>query len=109
MFAEVKSNLYVSGDDYDRQIVQEINMAVLDLTRTAEIVLPGAVSVSIDQNGAVTDESTLTDEYIIGAIITWCQMRIGNPPNHAQLLATYNTLKGNMRQSRYYTRFADAE
>ena len=42
MFAEVKELLtFISGDDYDGKIVAEINACALDLTTSAEIVLPG--------------------------------------------------------------------
>ena len=104
MFAEVKAGLPVSGDAYDGQIVQQIYAAVLDLTRTAEIVMPGEVSISIDaQSGAVTDNSTVTDAYIITAITLWCQLNIGNPPNYDKLLSAYETIKGNLRLSDHYT------
>ena len=104
MFAEVKAGLPVSGDAYDGQIVQQIYAAVLDLTRTAEIVMPGEVSISIDaQSGAVTDNSTVTDAYIITAVTLWCQLNIGNPPNYDKLLSAYETIKGNLRLSDHYT------
>jgi len=104
MFAEVKAGLPVSGNAYDGQIVTQIYAAVLDLTRTAEIVVPGEVAISIDaQTGTVTDNSTVTDAYVITAVTLWCQMNIGNPPNYDKLLSAYETLKGNMRLSDHYT------
>lgn len=104
MFAEVKSMLPVSGDAYDPDIVMQIKAAALDLTRTAEIILPGEIDISIDaQTGAVTDNSTLDDELIITAIATWCAARIGNPPNYDNLLKAYESMKGNLRLSRDYT------
>ena len=108
MFAEVKAGLPVSGDAYDGQIVQQIYAAVLDLTRTTEIVMPGEVSISIDaQTGAVTDNSTVTDAYVITAVTLWCQMNIGNPPNYDKLLSAYETIKGNMRLSDHYTAYPE--
>lgn len=104
MFAEVKDALPVSGDDYDALIIREIRAAALDLTTSAEIVLPGEIIISRDAaTGTVTDASTLTDELIITAISVWCNMRIGNPPNYDKLLAAYNSLKGQLRLSRQYT------
>ena len=47
--------------------------------------------------------STVTDELIIATIATWCNMRIGNPPNYDNLLAAYNSLKGQLRLSKTYT------
>lgn len=113
MFTEVKDTLPISGDDYDAQIIREIKACALDLTTSAEIVLPGTISIKRTQRevqGAdpvwtVTDNSTLKDELIITAISIWCNMRIGNPPNYDNLLKAYESLKGQMRLSRKYTRF----
>ena len=106
MFAEVKESLPVSGNDYDAQIIREIKACALDLTTSAEIVLPGVIAISRSTiTGEVTDTSTLTDELIITAISIWCNMRIGNPPNYEQLLKAYNSLKGQLRISNTYTHF----
>ena len=103
MFAEVKAMLPISGDDYDGQIIREIKACVLDLTTSAEIELPGTIDVTVSAQGVITDTSTLTDELIITAIATWCNMRIGNPPNYDKLLAAYNSMKGQLRLSKTYT------
>ena len=102
MFAEVKSMLPVSGSGYDRDIIIQIKAAVADLTKTEQIVLPGVVNISISDQGVITDNSTLKDEYAITAIETWCNMHIGNPPNYDNLEKAYNTIKGNMRMSHEY-------
>ena len=108
MFTEVKDSLPISGDDYDAQIIREIKACVLDLTTSAEIQLPGDVAITRTQNQqtgvwTITDNSTITDELIIAVISTWCNMRIGNPPNYDNLLAAYNSLKGQLRLSKTYT------
>ena len=103
MFAEVKNMLPVSGNAYDGQIITQIKAAVLDLESSTEIQLDGVVSIERNsQTGVVTDNSTITDELAIVAIATWCNMRIGNPPNYEQLERAYNRLKGQMRLSRRY-------
>ena len=104
MFAEVKDTLPISGDDYDGWIIREIKAAALDLTTSAEIALPGTIDITISSQGVITDNSTLKDELIITAIATWCNMRIGNPPNYDSLLVAYNSLKGQLRLSKTYTR-----
>ena len=105
MFAEVKDTLPISGDDYDGWIIREIKAAARDLTTSAEIELPGEIVISMDPDtGIITDSSTITDELIIATIATWCNMRIGNPPNYDSLLAAYNSLKGQLRLSSTYTR-----
>ena len=108
MFAEVKDSLPVSGDGYDAQIIREINACALDLTTSAEIVLPGEIDITRTQDAQtqawiITDNSTVEDDLIIAAIATWCNMRIGNPPNYDKLLAAYNSLKGQLRLSKTYT------
>ena len=106
MFQEVKDALPVSGDGYDAQIIREIKACALDLTTSAEIVLPGTVAISRNETtGVITDTSTLTDDLIITAISIWCNMRIGNPPNYDNLLKAYESLKGQMRISNHYTHF----
>ena len=103
MFAEVKDMLPVSGNAYDGQIITQIKAAVLDLESSTEIQLDGVVSIEKNsQTGVITDNSTITDELAIVAIATWCNMRIGNPPNYEQLERAYNRLKGQMRLSRRY-------
>ena len=110
MFAEVKGTLPVSGDGYDAEIIMQINAAALDLTRTAEIIMPGVISISRTQDPQtgkwmITDSSTVTDQLIMTAISVWCQMRIGNPPNYDNLLKAYESLKGSLRMSSEYTDF----
>lgn len=104
MFKEVKEMLPVSGDAYDGEILLQINAAALDLTRTAEIVMPGVISISRNaETGEITDSSTVTDELIITTIATWCAARIGNPPNYEKLIAAYSMLKGALRLSSDYS------
>lgn len=111
MFSEVKSMLPVSGDAYDGEIILQIKAAAADLTRTAEIDLCGEICIERTQvlttegpdEWVITDESTVTDELIITAIATWCNMRIGNPANYDNLLKAYESMKGSLRLSRHYT------
>ena len=111
MFNEVKSMMRISGDDDDDAIILNIKAAALDLTRTADIVLPGSIDISRDAvTGEITDNSTVTDELIILTIATWCIARIGNPPNYDKLMAAYEMMKGSLRLSSDYTNYPeDAE
>lgn len=105
MFADVKAMLPVSGNGYDAEIILQINAAALDLTRTAEIKLPGEINIVRANDGTVTDTSTVTDALVITAIATWCNMRIGNPANYDNLLKAYEAMKGALRISGSYTDF----
>lgn len=113
---EVKERLSTwvdAGEEYDAQIIGEIKACVLDLESSTEIRLPGSVKITRTYNAqtgkwTVTDNSTLKDELVITAIATWCILHIGNPPNYDNLLASYNSLKGQMRLSKRYTDFEGA-
>ena len=115
LFETVKDALPVSGDGYDGEIITQIKAAVLDMTRTTEIVIDGVVSIvrewidpvvttegETEGYWKITDNSTIDDELVITAISTWCNMRIGNPPNYDKLLEAYNSLKGSLRLSSHY-------
>ena len=108
MFAEVKDTLPVSGDDYDAQIIREIKACALDLTTSAEIRLPGTISITRTESQGVwtvTDTSTLTDDLAMRAIITYAAMRFGNPPNYDKLLDAYETQKVQMMHASAYTNY----
>ena len=115
MFAEVKELLtYIEGDDYDAKIIAEIKACALDLTTSAEIVLPGVIAITRTQNAqtgkwTITDNSTVTDELIIKTIAVWCNKEIGNPPNYENLQASYRSLKGQLRLSNKYTHYRGGE
>ena len=118
MFAEVKAMLPVSGDDYDGEIITQIKAAALDLTTSAEIVLPGVIDITRTHEAAttseperwvITDNSTITDELIIKTFAVWCNKEIGNPPNYDNLQAAYSSLKGQLRLSHKYTNYHPEE
>ena len=113
MFQEVKSMLPVSGDDYDQEIILQIQACAIDLTSSAEIVLPGEIRITRTQDAqtgawTISDTSTLTDPFVMTVIGIWCNMHIGNPPNIDNLRSAYNSYKGQMRTSRKYTAFGGA-
>ena len=113
MFAEVKALLtFIEEDEesYDAQIIAEIKACALDLTRTAEIVLPGEIDITRTKTlgkWTVYDNSKITDDYVIKTIATWCNKEIGNPPNHEYLEKAYESRKGAMRLSKYYTDYGE--
>ena len=117
MFAEVKELLtYIEEDEtsYDAKIIAEIEACALDLTTSAEIVLPGEIDITRTQNAqtgewTITDASTVTDKLIIKTIAVWCNKEIGNPPNYDKLEASYRSLKGQLRLSKTYTDYGNRE
>lgn len=118
MFQEVKDRLTSwidgDGDEYDAQIIGEIKACEIDLTSSAEINLPGEISITRTydpqtEKWTVTDASTITDEFVISVFAIWCNMNIGNPPNYDNLAKAYYSRKGQMRTSRKYTAFRPEE
>ena len=106
MFQEVKSMLPVSGDDFLPPLEVRPSSVAPDPAESAEIQLPGEIAITRDETtGIVFDTSTLKDELILTAIATWCNMRIGNPPNYDNLLKAYESMKGSMRISSAYTTY----
>jgi len=119
MFQEVKELLtFIEGDDYDGKIIAEIKACALDLTTSAEIVLPGVIDITRTHEAAttsepehwvITDNSTITDELIIKTFAVGCNKEIGNPPNYDNLQAAYSSLKGQLRLSHKYTNYHPEE
>ncbi len=108
MFAEVKAMLQnrISGESYNKQIAYWIKAAVLDLTKTDQIVLDGVCDISVTENQdgtvTITDNSTIEDEFVFATCAAYVSMNIGNPPNYENLRSAYNSNKGAMRTSKEY-------
>ena len=102
MFAEVKELLtFIEPEEesYDAQIIAEIKACALDLTRTAEIVLPGVIDISREKvlgKWVITDNSTITDQLLIQAIITYVRLHFGTPDDYDKLERSYNEQKAQL-------------
>ena len=75
-----------------------------DLITSAGIPVEG-VSLTVSRSGGtvtVTDNSTITDENIIQAIITYVRAHFGNPPDADRQQATYNTMKDQLQRATGY-------
>ena len=102
MLKEAKKALRVTATLFDSEIASLLMAGANDLA-IAGVQLPGEVTFTIGTNDEVTDVSTLKDPLAMRAVITYAQMRFGNPPNYDKLLAAYNSLKGQLRLSKTYT------
>ena len=104
MLNETKLALRIKRNIYDAEIARLIEAAVGDLGIVdVDAAVVSFIISATTTSETVTDNSTITDELIITVISIWCNMRIGNPPNYDQLLAAYNSLKGQLRLSKTYT------
>ena len=119
MFAEVKELLtFISGDDYDGKIVAEINACALDLTTSAEIVLPGKIEVTRTHEAAttseperwvITDNSTITDKQVMTAMITYCRAHFGSPADYEKMAASYELQRRQLANADGYTSFTGGD
>lgn len=108
MLKEAKKALRVTNAYYDSEIASLLMAGANDL-EIAGVVLPGTVTFTVASNDTVTDLSTLTDELAMRAVITYAQMRFGNPPNYQQLADSYDLQKVQLMHAAAYTNYGEEE
>lgn len=108
MLKEAKLALRVTVDAYDAEIMSILKAGEMDL-RIAGVEVPGCVSWTESQVGAVTDTSTMDDQLVMRALLTYAAMRFGNPPNYERLLAAYETQKVQLMHATGYTQYGGGE
>lgn len=94
MLNEVKLALGKVKDDYDAEIAALILAAVGDLG-IVDVEAAG-VDLSIAQDGTVTDSSTITDQLLIRAIITYVRMNFKSPEDYDKLKRSYDEQKAQL-------------
>lgn len=87
MLAEVKMALRITTTAYDPEIARLILSAVSDLG-IVDVEAAG-VNLSIASDGTVTDSSTITDQLLIRAIITYVRLNFGSPDDYDRLYQSY--------------------
>lgn len=87
MLAEVKMALRITTTAYDPEIARLILSAVSDLG-IVDVEAVG-VNLSIAVDGTVTDSSTITDQLLIRAIITYVRLNFGSPDDYDRLYQSY--------------------
>ena len=108
MLKEANKALLVTNVYYDSEIASLLMAGENDL-QNAGVVLPGTVTFTVASNDTVTDMSTLTDELVMRAVITYAQMRFGNPPNYQQLADAYDLQKVQLMHAASYTDYGEEE
>ena len=108
MLNEAKKALRVTNAYYDSEIANLLMAGANDL-EIAGVVLPGTVTFTISTGDTVTDMSTLTDALAMRAVITYAQMRFGNPPNYQQLADAYDLQKVQLMHATGYTDYGDPD
>ena len=107
MLKEAKKALRVTATAFDSEIASLLMAGANDLT-IAGVVLPGTVTFSVEGD-TVTDLSTLTDDLVMRAILTYAMMRFGNPPNYDKLREAYETQKVQLMHATGYTDYGETQ
>lgn len=106
MLKEAKLTLGLTVDKYDPRIAALIMAGAKDL-ESVGVEFSGTVSLTVSDDDTVTDNSTLADDYVKEAILTYVQMRFGNPSNYDQLLESYESQKKKLANTDDYTDWGD--
>lgn len=87
MLKETKMALRITTTAYDSEIARLILAAVGDLG-IVDVTAAGITFV-FNQDGSVTDSSTITDQLLFRAIITYVRMNFGTPDDYDNLYKSY--------------------
>lgn len=97
MLSETKLALRIKTNVYDGEIARLILAAVGDLgivdVEAAGVSLTVAATITGE---AVTDNSTITDQLLIRAIITYVRLHFGSPDDYDRLERSYNEQKAQL-------------
>lgn len=94
MLNEIKLALGKVKNDYDAELARLALAAVGDLGIVD--VQAAGVTFMINQDGSVTDSSTITDQLLIRAIITYVRMHFKSPEDYDKLERSYNEQKAQL-------------
>lgn len=97
MLNETKMALRVKTSIYDGEIARLILAAVGDLGIVDVAAAGVSLSIAATTTGEiVTDNSTITDQLLIRAIITYVRLHFGTPDDYDKLERSYNEQKAQL-------------
>ena len=113
MLKEAMLALRVTDMEYAPEICRLLKSAETDL-KMAGVVISGTcvfVITEDEQTGAVTvtDESTITDDAVITAMITYTRAHFGSPADYDRLAASYDLQRRQLANATGYTDFLEEE
>lgn len=94
MLKETKLALRISTSAYDAEIASLIKAGAKDLQVTAGVNVSG-ISLAVTADGVV-DTSTIADELVKRAIITYVRQHFGSPADYDRLKVSYDEQKAQL-------------
>lgn len=97
MLSETKLALRIKTNIYDGEIARLIEAAVGDLGIVDVEAAGVSLTVAATTEGeTVIDNSTITDQFLIRAIITYVRLHFGSPDDYDRLERSYNEQKAQL-------------
>ena len=111
MLKEAMLAMRVWDMDYAPDICRLLKSAETDL-RIAGVTIEGTCdfTITIDaitEEVSVKDNSTITDENVQTAMITYCRKNFGSPPDFDKLAASYDLQRRQLANATGYTDFGE--
>ena len=118
MLKEAMLALRVTDMEYAPEICGYLKSAETDL-KMAGVIIQGTCEFVITETTdeldptaktvTVTDNSTITDEAVKTAMITYCRMHFGSPADYDRLAASYDLQRRQLANATGYTDFLEEE
>ena len=109
MLKEAMLAMRVTDMDFAPEICGYLKSAETDL-KMAGVVISGTCVFVISEDAqtgevTVTDSSTITDDAVKTAMITYARMHFGSPPDYDKLAASYDLQRRQLANATGYTNF----
>ena len=117
MLKEAMLAMRVTDMDYAPEICRLLKSAEKDL-KIAGVVIQGTcvfvITETTDQatgitTVSVTDSSTITDDMVKTAMITYCRAHFGSPPDYQRLTDSYDLQRRQLANATGYTDFGEED
>lgn len=117
MLKEAMLALRVTDMEYAPEIRRLLYAAKIDL-EAAGVVITGNLDITVTETEdqtthettiTATDNSTITDEWVQTAMITYVRFSFGSPADHDRLAASYDLQRRQLANRTGYTDFLEPE
>ena len=117
MLKETMLALRVTDMEYAPEIRRLLYAAKIDL-EAAGVVITGNLAITVTETEdpethettiTATDNSTITDEWVQTAMITYVRFSFGSPADHDRLAASYDLQRRQLANRTGYTDFLEPE